>query len=165
MQSQVRFNRVSEKVWNALVQSQVKFNKFPEKVLENAESGQVQQGSGDVDTPCPVLQHGSPQFVCCGLLQTVWQVLAHSPAVPLKRSNYSLRKIIIHLSPFLVPLQVQEVVRVAVTLALRLLPQRLVSGLFSFTHSSLDRHNSFLGFLLTRTSQCFDTFPNFPFHR
>ena len=38
MQSQVRFNRVREKVpekvWEALVQSQVTFNRVPEKVLE-----------------------------------------------------------------------------------------------------------------------------------
>ena len=32
MQSQVRFNRVPEKVWEALVQSQVTFNRVPEKV-------------------------------------------------------------------------------------------------------------------------------------
>ena len=38
MQSQIRFNRVPEKVlvkvWEALVQSQVKFNRVPEKVPE-----------------------------------------------------------------------------------------------------------------------------------
>ena len=32
MQSQVRFNRVPDKVWEALVQSQVRFNRVPEKV-------------------------------------------------------------------------------------------------------------------------------------
>ena len=63
MQSQVRFNRVTEKVpkvpekvWEALVQSQVRFNRVPEKVpkvLEKvpgslgAKPGQVQQGSGE----------------------------------------------------------------------------------------------------------------------
>ena len=77
MQSQVRFNRVPEKVpkvpekvwdalaqsqvpeqvpekvWEALVQSQVRFNRVPEKVPEKvpggfgAEPGQVQQGSGE----------------------------------------------------------------------------------------------------------------------
>ena len=63
VKSQVRFNRVlekvPEKVWEALVQSQVRFNrvleKVSEKVLEKvpekvpggfgAEPGQVQQGS------------------------------------------------------------------------------------------------------------------------
>ena len=40
MQSQVRYKRVSEKVWEVLVQSQVKFNRVPEKV------SQVEQGSG-----------------------------------------------------------------------------------------------------------------------
>ena len=59
--SQVRFNRVSEKVlekvpekvWEALVQSQVRFNRVPEKVPDKvpgsfgAEPGQVQQGSGE----------------------------------------------------------------------------------------------------------------------
>ena len=55
MQSQVRLNRVPEKVpekvWEALVQSQVRFNRVPEKVPEKvpggfgAEPGQVQQGS------------------------------------------------------------------------------------------------------------------------
>ena len=38
VQSQVRFNRVPEKVpekvWKSLVQSQVKFNRVPEKVPE-----------------------------------------------------------------------------------------------------------------------------------
>ena len=34
MQSQVTFNRVPEKVWEALVQSQVRFNTVPEKVPE-----------------------------------------------------------------------------------------------------------------------------------
>ena len=38
MQSQVRFNRVPEKVpekvWEVLVQSQVRFNRVPEKVWE-----------------------------------------------------------------------------------------------------------------------------------
>jgi hypothetical protein len=33
-ESQVRFNRVPEKVWEALVQSQVKFNKVRKKVPE-----------------------------------------------------------------------------------------------------------------------------------
>ena len=58
MQSQVRFNRVPEKlpekVWEALVQSQVRFNRVPKKVPEKvpgdfgaAEPGQVQQGSGE----------------------------------------------------------------------------------------------------------------------
>ena len=63
VQSQVRCNRVPEKVpekvWEALVQSQVRFNRVPEKVPEGvpipgkvrggffAEPGQVQQGSGD----------------------------------------------------------------------------------------------------------------------
>ena len=44
----VRFNRVSkvpEKVWEALVQSEVRFNRVPEKVPVGAEPGQVQQGS------------------------------------------------------------------------------------------------------------------------
>ena len=66
MQSQVKFNRVPEKVplkvWEALAQSQVRFNRFPEKVPEVWEAlssstgfrrrsgrlwcrGQVQQGS------------------------------------------------------------------------------------------------------------------------
>ena len=42
-----------EKVWEALVQSQVRFNRVPEKVPEkvpggfDAEPGQVQQGSGE----------------------------------------------------------------------------------------------------------------------
>ena len=39
VQSQVRFNKVPEKVlekiWEASVQSKVRFNKFPEKVLDN----------------------------------------------------------------------------------------------------------------------------------
>ena len=65
MQSQVRSNRVlekvPEKVGEALVQSQVRFNRVPEKVPEKvlekvseeglggfgAELGQVQQGSGE----------------------------------------------------------------------------------------------------------------------
>ena len=58
MQSQVRFNRVPEKlpekVWEALVRSQVRFNRVPKKVPEKvpgdfgaAEPGQVQQGSGE----------------------------------------------------------------------------------------------------------------------
>ena len=57
MQSQVRFNRVPEKVpekvWDGLVQSQVRFNRVPEKVPQKvweafgAEPGQVQQGSGE----------------------------------------------------------------------------------------------------------------------
>ena len=55
VQSQVRFNRVLEKVpeevWEALVQSQVRCNRVPKKVPEKvlggfgAEPGQVQQGS------------------------------------------------------------------------------------------------------------------------
>jgi len=55
--SQVRFNRVPKKVpakvWEALVQSQARFNRVPEKVPKKvpggfgAESGQVQQGSGE----------------------------------------------------------------------------------------------------------------------
>jgi hypothetical protein len=36
VQSQVRFNRVSEKVWEALVQSQVRFNRVPEKVARSS---------------------------------------------------------------------------------------------------------------------------------
>ena len=58
MQSQVRFNRVPEKVpekaWEALVQSQVRCNRVPEKEGSGeglggfgAEPGQVQQGSGE----------------------------------------------------------------------------------------------------------------------
>ena len=57
----VRFNevpgkvlKVPEKVWEALVQSQVRFNKVPEKVhkkvweaLVHAELGQFQRGSED----------------------------------------------------------------------------------------------------------------------
>ena len=53
VQSQVRFNRVPEKVpekvWEALVQSQVRFNKASEKVPEpccKAKSGST--GSGEV---------------------------------------------------------------------------------------------------------------------
>jgi len=60
LQSQVRFNRLPEKVLEkvlqkfqeALVQSQVKFNRVPEKVAEKvvggfgAEPGEVQQSSG-----------------------------------------------------------------------------------------------------------------------
>ena len=42
LQSQVRFYRVPEKVWEVLVQSQVRFNRVPEKV------GQVEQGSGKI---------------------------------------------------------------------------------------------------------------------
>ena len=55
MQSQVRFNRVPEKVpekvWEAFVRSQVKFNRILKKVPEKVpggfggEPGQVQQGS------------------------------------------------------------------------------------------------------------------------
>ena len=45
MQSQVQFNRVSEKfpekVWEALVQSQVKFNRVPEKVPREGVQSQV----------------------------------------------------------------------------------------------------------------------------
>ena len=43
----------AQKVWEALVQSQVRFNRVPEKVPEKvlgrfgAEPGQVQQGSGE----------------------------------------------------------------------------------------------------------------------
>jgi hypothetical protein len=42
------FNRVPEKVWEALVQSQVRFTRVLEKVKGGfgAEPGQVQQGSG-----------------------------------------------------------------------------------------------------------------------
>ena len=57
MLSQVRFNRVPEKVpekaWKALVQSKGRFNGVSEKVLEKnpggfaAEPGQVQQDSGE----------------------------------------------------------------------------------------------------------------------
>ena len=57
MQSQIKFNRVSEKVsekvWGALVQSQVRLHRVPEKVPEKvpggfgAERGQVRQGSGE----------------------------------------------------------------------------------------------------------------------
>ena len=52
MQSQVRFNRVPEKVpvkvWEALVQSQVRFNRVPGKVLEKVWEALVQgQGSGE----------------------------------------------------------------------------------------------------------------------
>ena len=57
LQGKVRFNRVPEKVpekvWEGLVQSQVGFNRVPEKVSEKvpggfgAEPGQVQQGSGE----------------------------------------------------------------------------------------------------------------------
>ena len=54
MQSQVRFNKVPEKVpeevWEALVQSRVRFNRVPEKVPEGgfgAEPGQVQPRSGE----------------------------------------------------------------------------------------------------------------------
>ena len=56
MQSQVRFNRVPEKVpekvWEALVQSQVRISRVPKKVPGEvlggfgAKPGQVQQGSG-----------------------------------------------------------------------------------------------------------------------
>ena len=61
MQSQVRFNRVPEKVpekvWEALVQSQVRVNrvpKVPEKVpgTFDAEPGQVQQGSEEGSGEC-----------------------------------------------------------------------------------------------------------------
>ena len=44
---------VPEKAWEALVQSQVRFNGVSEKVLEKnpggfgAETGQIQQGSGE----------------------------------------------------------------------------------------------------------------------
>jgi len=57
VKSQIKFNRVPEKVpekvWEPLVQSQVKFNRVPKKVPEKvpgdfgAETGQVQQGSGE----------------------------------------------------------------------------------------------------------------------
>ena len=56
MQSQVKFNRVSEKVpekVKALVQSQLRFNRVPKKVPVKvpggfgAEPGQIQQGSGE----------------------------------------------------------------------------------------------------------------------
>ena len=54
MQSQVRFNKVPEKVpeevCEALAQSQVRFNRVPEKVPEGgfgAEPGQVQPRSGE----------------------------------------------------------------------------------------------------------------------
>ena len=53
MQSQIKFNRVSEKVsekvWGALVQSQVRLHRVPEKVPGGfgAERGQVRQGSGE----------------------------------------------------------------------------------------------------------------------
>ena len=57
MQSQVRFNRVPEKVpeevWEALVQSQVKFNSVPERVPEKVWEALVQnqvrfnRGSGE----------------------------------------------------------------------------------------------------------------------
>ena len=43
MQSQVRFNRVPEKVWQALVQSQVRFNGIPGKVWQALVQIQVQQ--------------------------------------------------------------------------------------------------------------------------
>ena len=50
MQSQVRFNRVPEKVpvkvWEALVQSQVRFNRSFRRRF-GADPGQVQQGSGE----------------------------------------------------------------------------------------------------------------------
>ena len=44
VQSQVRFNRVPEKVkvWEALVQSQVRFNRVPEKVPEKVCEAWVQ---------------------------------------------------------------------------------------------------------------------------
>ena len=46
MQSQVKFNRVlekvPEKVWEALVQSQVRFNRVPEKVPEKVWEALVQ---------------------------------------------------------------------------------------------------------------------------
>ena len=51
MQSQVRFNRVSEKVPVKVWEVLVRFNRVPKKVPENvsggfgAEPGQVQQGS------------------------------------------------------------------------------------------------------------------------
>ena len=64
MQSQVRFNRVTEKVpkvpekvWEALVQSQVRFNRVPEKVPEKvsgslgAKPSQVQQGGSQAVWP------------------------------------------------------------------------------------------------------------------
>ena len=46
MQSQVRFNRVPEKVpekgWEALVQSQVRFSRVPEKVPECSREGSAE---------------------------------------------------------------------------------------------------------------------------
>jgi len=62
VQSQVRFNRVSEKVpekvWEALVQSQLRFNSSREGSREGvggfgAEPGKVQQGSGEVPEKVP----------------------------------------------------------------------------------------------------------------
>ena len=69
VQSQVRFNRVPEKVpqkvWKTLVQSQIRFNRIPEKVgnqvqkgsekisekvwvvLVQSQQGQIQEGSGE----------------------------------------------------------------------------------------------------------------------
>ena len=47
VQSQVRFNRVPEKVGEVLVQSQVRFNRVLEKVPEEAPGG-IQQGSEKV---------------------------------------------------------------------------------------------------------------------
>ena len=43
VQSQVRFNRVPEKVWEALVQSQLRFNRVLEKVPEKAWEALVQR--------------------------------------------------------------------------------------------------------------------------
>ena len=62
MQSQVRFNRVPEKVLEkvgeALVQSQVTFNRVPEKVWEALVQSQVR-----FNRICGHLTHGNPAEV------------------------------------------------------------------------------------------------------
>jgi len=80
LQSQVKFNRVSEKVvekvaekvWEALVQSQVRFNRVPEKVPEKvpgslgAKPSQVSRVAEKVAEAKPGqvhLTHGNPAVV------------------------------------------------------------------------------------------------------
>ena len=93
MQSQVKFNRVPEKVpqkvWEALVQSQVRFNKVqPGEGLGDfgAEPGQVQQrvgeGSGEGlggfgAEPGKVQQMVQRQVRCNRVPEKVWEALVH----------------------------------------------------------------------------------------
>ena len=70
MQSQVRFNRVPEKVWEALVRSQVRPNRVPENVPEKVWESLV-QSQVRFNRICGHLTHGNPAELFPAWLRTL----------------------------------------------------------------------------------------------